>query len=295
MYYLSDDSLFYMDTTDIKVHDRIIVHSKIKMISCLFGSYKLSNIYEEKEKKAEILNFGVDNQRRRVMILSGIKNAKDKRDKFVTIYDIDQEKIIVRIKITNQEIIGRLKSNLYNFTEGHIYYNNKVIKIRYDLLDTFKGGEIKENQLFDHYSDVINLKNKHNEVESGTPLQTCLYNRLAYIIRNTKELTCKKLLILPYLHERRIYLNRRHQANQFYTISKMDGLNYILCLCINDNKMYVYTETGILCDRIKYNHISDECGRPECISESGRYLLFHKCNVNSTIHLAEASVYGLAK
>ena len=68
-----------------------------------------------------------------------------KRDKFVTIYDWDQEVVIVRLKIESREIIGRLKSNLYNFVEGHIYYNNKVIKIRYDLLKTFKGGEIKEN------------------------------------------------------------------------------------------------------------------------------------------------------
>lgn len=50
------------------------------------------------------------------------------------------------------------------------------------------------------------------------PLQTCLYNRLAYIINNVKRLEPKRLLILPYLHERRIYLNRRHTANQFYTI-----------------------------------------------------------------------------
>jgi hypothetical protein len=65
---------------------------------------------------------------------------------------------MVRLKIQSREIIGRLKTNLYSFVEGHIYYNNNVIKVRYDLLKTFKGGEIKENQLFDHYSDVINLK-----------------------------------------------------------------------------------------------------------------------------------------
>ena len=67
------------------------------MIECLFGSFKISNVYQEKDKKAEILNFGVDNQRRRLIILSGIKNSKEKRDKFVTIYDIDLEQIIVRI------------------------------------------------------------------------------------------------------------------------------------------------------------------------------------------------------
>ena len=130
-------------------------------------------------------------------------------------------------------------------------------------------------------------------IQSDTPLQTCLYNRLAYIVNNVKKLECKRLLILPYLHERRIYLNRRHTANQFYTISKSDGLNYILCMCFNDNKMYVYTETGILCERIKYNSIAEECGRPECISESGKYYLFHKSNVSSLLHICESSVYGL--
>jgi len=39
------------------------------------------------------------------------------------------------MQVKSPEIIGRLKSNLYNFVGGHIYYNNKVIKIRYDLLE----------------------------------------------------------------------------------------------------------------------------------------------------------------
>ena len=39
------------------------------------------------------------------------------------------------MKIMNPEIIGRLKSNLYDLVGGHIYYNNQVIKIRYDMLD----------------------------------------------------------------------------------------------------------------------------------------------------------------
>jgi hypothetical protein len=48
--------------------------------------------------------------------------------------------------IKNKEIIGRLKSNLYNFVEGHIYFRNKVIKIRYDLLErNYAGGNIEEN------------------------------------------------------------------------------------------------------------------------------------------------------
>lgn len=84
--------------------------------------------------------------------------------------------------------------------------------MRYDLLEQQKGGEIMENQLFDHYSDVINLGNKNKKVEMGMPLQTCLYNRLAYVIKNFAEQKPRTLMILPYLHERKIYLNRRHDS-----------------------------------------------------------------------------------
>lgn len=61
MYYLSDDSIFYMDTVEITVAGKPIEHSDVKMIECLFGSYKITSVFEEREKKAEILNFGVDN------------------------------------------------------------------------------------------------------------------------------------------------------------------------------------------------------------------------------------------
>jgi hypothetical protein len=53
----------------------------------------------------------------------------------VSIYDIESETLIYQLPVKCKEIIGRLKTNLYNFTEGHIYYGNKVIKIRYDLLE----------------------------------------------------------------------------------------------------------------------------------------------------------------
>ena len=79
-----------------------------------------------------------------LIVLSGIKNAKDKRDKFVTLYNFEKEQIMVRIEVKSPEVIGRLKSNLYNFVGGHLYYANKVIKVRYDVLRNYKGGDIRE-------------------------------------------------------------------------------------------------------------------------------------------------------
>lgn len=112
------------------------------MIQSLFGSYKDTDVYQERDIRAEILNFGVDNTKKVLIVLSGIKNAKDRRDKFVTLYDLEKERIMVRVEVKSPEIIGRLKSNLYNFVGGHIYYGNNVIKVRYDILKNFRGSEI---------------------------------------------------------------------------------------------------------------------------------------------------------
>jgi hypothetical protein len=57
-----------------------------------------------------------------------------------------------------------LKTNLYNFVEGHIYYGNNVVKIRYDLIDEYHktGKTVGENQLFDVYHEVLDLEDKVN-------------------------------------------------------------------------------------------------------------------------------------
>ena len=88
------------------------------MVEASFGNYKVTDIYEDNDARAEILNFGVDNTRQRLMILTGIKNRREKRDKFITIYCFEREKIIIHIGVKDSEIIGRLKSNLYNIVGG---------------------------------------------------------------------------------------------------------------------------------------------------------------------------------
>jgi len=90
------------------------------------------------------------------MILTGIKNRKGKRDKFITIYCLKHEKVIKNMLVENPELIGRLKSNLYNFVGGHIYYNNNVIKIRYDVIENSEET-FPENHVFDNYMNVLSL------------------------------------------------------------------------------------------------------------------------------------------
>jgi hypothetical protein len=167
-----------------------------------------------------------------------------------------------------------LKSNLYIFVEGHIYYGNKVIKIRYDLIRDQKY--LDENKIFNHYKKILPITNDNYHIQSGLPLQTCLYNRLVYIFTNPNQFPARRILILPFLHDRKIVLNRRILGEQFYTLYKCKQYknNYILCLCVNYDKMYIYTETGILIDRIQYKQLANECGKPVTVSDNGLKMIF---------------------
>lgn len=92
-----------MTDQDIKVtvrgKEKDIEHSKIKTVQCLFGGFANNDVYEHPDQRAEILNFGVDNTKKRLIILSGIKNVKEKRDKFITIYDLDTESELINLRI----------------------------------------------------------------------------------------------------------------------------------------------------------------------------------------------------
>jgi hypothetical protein len=173
LYYMSDNVLFYQhDPPVIRCsHNSNPVASHVMILETMFGGCRTREVYKDMDPKAEVLNFGVDNTRKRLIILTGVKNMKNRRDKFLTIFDIDAEQVIYSTKITDKEIIGRLKSNLYNFTEGHIYYGNSVVKIRYDLIEmnAKDGKPIYENQLFDTYHNVLPLDD-NAIVQSGTPM-----------------------------------------------------------------------------------------------------------------------------
>ena len=57
-----------------------------------------------------------------------------------TDYDVENDKLLWngRLDIKKKkilELIGRMKSGLYMFSDGHLFFNNCVIKIRIDLLN----------------------------------------------------------------------------------------------------------------------------------------------------------------
>ena len=97
------------------------------------------------------------------------------------IYDLVTQEIEFAIQIKNKELIGRLLSGLYTFVDGHIYYNNNVIKIRYDLLKSHSASSLTESTMFNNYFDIFPLDG-NMRVRSNTPLNSYLHRRFCYII-----------------------------------------------------------------------------------------------------------------
>jgi hypothetical protein len=88
---MSDNTVFYTKTDfGRKVGELSVDHSNIMMIETLPGSYKQTEVFVDLDFRAEILNFGVDNTRNRLIVLTGIRNHRGKRDKFITIIDVEK-------------------------------------------------------------------------------------------------------------------------------------------------------------------------------------------------------------
>ena len=56
--------------------------------------------------------------------------------------------------------------------------------------------------------------------------------------------------------------------------------------------MYIYTETGILCEKIVYPDLREKCGKPVAVSEDGKTMLFRKCNNSFVINVIEITING---
>lgn len=57
--------------------------------------------------------------------------------------------------------------------------------------------------------------------------------------------------------------------------------------------MYVYSETGILCEKIDYRDITEIHGKPMAVSENGKNMLFIKCQKSNNISICEISYKGV--
>ena len=99
------------------------------------------------------------------------RGANLKRKNIFKIMDYKNEKIIHESEVQDPELIGRLKTGLFTYSNGHIYFNNNCIKIRYDLIKKNKGEILQETDILDNYMSCFTLE-PNERIRAGTPLDS---------------------------------------------------------------------------------------------------------------------------
>ena len=79
------------------------------------------------------------------------------------------------------------------------------------------------------------------------PICSLLHHRFMYMTSNTKDLMPNRLKVFPFLHERRVYLDRYSEVCEYFnnTIETENGTHFISLNTIL-NEYQVFKKGGIL-------------------------------------------------
>ena len=143
------------------------------------------------------------------------------------------------------------------------------------------------------------------------PYQDSQKHKLAYIVADPKGKTCKEIWIMPFLHDRKIYLQRIKQNTDYFfntiktkfcdiskynreidEIAKKNDPNLVsirfdssesnkevtLIMCINktESKFYVYKPNGILIRRVEFSEQTEQYGQSKAVSQDGINYIYQK-------------------
>lgn len=255
---------------------------KLKMINIMFSLYEIVDFYNEKVPSlVDLKQIAYDYGQNYLVLMYKSASEKFEKTRRLKIFNITQRKIMINLTVSNQDFIGRFRSTLFNFVNGHFYFQNKVYKIRYDLLESSKIlREINEAQLIDYYEDLLGVK-PGEVINSMNPMFCIDYHKLSYFTSNRKMMMPMRIVMMPYMHERKIYLNKTKPGYKyFYTVIEEDYGDYsegtladaykkhagkiklIVSLCPGLDCYFVYDINGLLLNKVSYKDQANLYGKP---------------------------------
>jgi hypothetical protein len=192
-----------------------------------FSAFESNVLASENSHQYDYVGFKVDRKQGVIMILSkDIEEAHFKDRLYLKLLKLNNiEEVLLEMEIEDRDMKGIFLSGEFSLIDGHIYFNNTVIKLRYDLMKTY--GQIAERQclLFNKYSDILDLK-KEELVKTTFPLDSPTSQRLTYVVIS-KNGNSKRIIIVPYLHERMIKFNRaKMNTEYFYTTTTKTEMKF---------------------------------------------------------------------
>jgi hypothetical protein len=118
----------------------------LKKILVMFSTYIMSTFFEDRPVDGDKVSSYAIDKSDDILIVT-YKNRKLKaigavRFKF---HCLSTNKTLYKLDVSDPDIMGRIKLGLFNLINGHMYFQNKVIKIRYDLLRTEQTTKLTES------------------------------------------------------------------------------------------------------------------------------------------------------
>lgn len=227
-------------------------------------------------------------------LLMNVKDVgqKNQKSRQLKVYDLIKQKEQTSTTVVDPKIIGRFTSGLFILVDGHFYFNNEVIKVRYDQIRKAKFKQVDQITLFDHYDNILDLK-ANEQIQANYPILSIQNHRQVYLTRNPDSHKPFKLIILPYLHERKIYLNpMKPRNNYFYTaledlkVTATDSATTLMiAMDLTASKYFLYSEGGLLQHRVNFEAVTKVYGKPVQVSPNGKIFLFKKDGAPSVIHI----------
>jgi len=147
------------------------------------------------------------------------KDPKKRDFRKVVCYDLKgQTKILSMTWVNDPTIIGRFVTNQFAFVEGHMYFNNKVFKVRYDTMIKENSDRLEQTDFFNKYENILDMK-LGERVMAKMPKLSIAGHKTMYLVSNYLFKLPYKVILLPYLHERKLYLNEMKPENKYFFTS----------------------------------------------------------------------------
>ena len=109
---------------------------------------------------------------------------------YFKIYDLQEDQVMYESDVVQPSLIGILASGLYTLIDGHIYFNNNVFKIRYDLMKGKQARNLGQSDVFNEYTDILELR-ESQRVKQDTPINSLINHKFLYVIQNLSKLEPK--------------------------------------------------------------------------------------------------------
>lgn len=206
--------VFFVDNSKIFYYKKEEGVQKIICVEIGYMNYYIETNYIEELKEEHLINFQYDYQAEKLIMFYTIDLIKEKALAFkqvhkIKIYNLNTQQIEHEVRLQKKIFIELFRASEYQVIDGHIYYGNNVIKMRYDLLEE-DAQNLCENKFFDKYTNMFKLRPGC----SITTLDTinCHFgHRLGFLSEDdVNQNFCTKLRVTPYLHERRIYFSNEY-------------------------------------------------------------------------------------